>query len=53
MLAAAAMAAGADGLFIETHPEPSSAKSDASVMIPLAEMEALLRRCLAIHQAVG
>ncbi|MCJ7544342.1 MAG: 3-deoxy-8-phosphooctulonate synthase [Phycisphaerae bacterium] len=53
VLAGAAMAAGADGLFIETHPDPSAAKSDAPVMIPLAEMEDVLARCLAIHQAAG
>jgi len=53
VLAGAAMAAGADGLFIETHPDPSAAKSDAPVMIPLAEMADVLARCLAIHQAAG
>ena len=51
VLAGAAMAAGADGLFIETHPDPSRAKSDAAVMVPLGEMEGLLRRCLAIRRA--
>jgi 2-dehydro-3-deoxyphosphooctonate aldolase (KDO 8-P synthase) len=51
VLAAAAMAAGADALFVETHPDPARAKSDAAVMIPLKEMEDLLRRCLAIHRA--
>jgi 2-dehydro-3-deoxyphosphooctonate aldolase (KDO 8-P synthase) len=53
VLAGAAMAAGADGLFIETHPEPFRAKSDAAVMVPLGNMEGLLRRCLAIRQAAG
>jgi len=51
VLAAAAVAAGADALFIETHPDPPNAKSDAAVMVPLEQMEALLRRCLAIHRA--
>jgi len=51
ILAAAAMAAGADALFIETHPNPAAAKSDAATMIPLAEMDGLLRRCLAIYRA--
>jgi 2-dehydro-3-deoxyphosphooctonate aldolase (KDO 8-P synthase) len=51
VLAAAAMAAGADALFIETHPDPPTALSDSACMIPLAEMEALLRRCLAIFSA--
>ncbi len=50
-LAGAAMAAGADALFIETHPDPANAKSDAACMVPLAEMETLLKRCLAIFQA--
>ena len=51
LLAAAAMAAGADALFIETHPDPPKAKSDAACQIPLDEMEPLLRRCLAVFQA--
>ncbi len=51
LLAGAAMACGADALFIETHPDPDNAMSDAACQIPLAEMEALLTRCLAIRQA--
>ncbi len=51
-LALAALAAGADGLFIETHPEPSRAISDGPNMIPLAEMPALLSSCLAVWKAV-
>ncbi len=51
LLAGAAMAAGADGLFIETHPDPPEARSDAACMVPLADMEDLLRRCLAIFHA--
>jgi 2-dehydro-3-deoxyphosphooctonate aldolase (KDO 8-P synthase) len=51
LLAAAAMAVGADALFIETHPDPSKAKSDAASMIPLDEMPRVLSRCLAVHQA--
>ncbi len=42
-LARAAMAAGADGLFIETHPQPLSCSCDAEVMLPLSELEGLLR----------
>ena len=41
-LAKAAAAAGVDGFFIETHPEPEKALSDGPNMIPLAEMEAFL-----------
>ena len=51
VLAAAAMAAGADALFVETHPEPDKAKSDGACQIPLAEMPAFLARCLAIFAA--
>jgi 2-dehydro-3-deoxyphosphooctonate aldolase (KDO 8-P synthase) len=51
LLAGAAMAAGADALFVETHPDPPSAKSDAACQVPLADVEALLRRCLAIFHA--
>jgi len=43
VLARAAVAAGADGLFIETHPEPDRALSDGPNMVPLADMPALLR----------
>jgi 2-dehydro-3-deoxyphosphooctonate aldolase (KDO 8-P synthase) len=50
-LARAALAAGADGLFIETHPDPASAISDGPNMIPLAELPALVRSCLAIWRA--
>jgi 2-dehydro-3-deoxyphosphooctonate aldolase (KDO 8-P synthase) len=52
VLAAAAMAAGADALFIETHPNPAKAKSDAATMIPLKQMEAMLERCLVVFNAV-
>ncbi|MDB6167921.1 MAG: 2-dehydro-3-deoxyphosphooctonate aldolase [Verrucomicrobia bacterium] len=47
-LAKAALAAGADGLFIETHPDPAHAISDGPNMIPLADLPALLKSCLAI-----
>jgi 2-dehydro-3-deoxyphosphooctonate aldolase (KDO 8-P synthase) len=50
-IAKAALAAGANGLFLETHPEPAKAISDAASQIPLAELEGFLRRCLAIWQA--
>ncbi len=51
-LAKAALAAGADGLFLETHPDPSKAISDGPNMIPLAELPALLASCLAVWKAV-
>jgi 2-dehydro-3-deoxyphosphooctonate aldolase (KDO 8-P synthase) len=43
----AALAAGADGLFIETHPDPDQALSDGPNMVPLDQLEALLVKCLA------
>jgi 2-dehydro-3-deoxyphosphooctonate aldolase (KDO 8-P synthase) len=51
-LAKAALAAGADGLFIETHPDPAHAISDGPNQIPTAEMPALIASCLAVWQAV-
>jgi 2-dehydro-3-deoxyphosphooctonate aldolase (KDO 8-P synthase) len=50
VLARAAVAAGVDGLFIETHPRPDESPSDAANMIPLAQMEGLLRTLMAIHE---
>jgi 2-dehydro-3-deoxyphosphooctonate aldolase (KDO 8-P synthase) len=47
-LAKAALAAGADGLFIETHPDPAHAISDGPNMIPLQELPALIESCLAV-----
>ena len=44
-------AAGAQGLFIETHPDPAHAISDGPNMIPLAEMPALIESCLAVWKA--
>ena len=51
-LSRAAVAVGCDGLFLETHPRPSQALCDASSMIPLDEMEKLLRQAKAIHDMV-
>ncbi|MDO4702843.1 3-deoxy-8-phosphooctulonate synthase [Tannerella sp.] len=48
----AAVAVGTDGLFIETHPEPSQAKSDATNMLPLELLEGLLTKLVRIRQAV-
>lgn len=45
-LARAAMAAGADGLFFETHPDPASALSDAATQLPLTEVGAFLDSAL-------
>jgi 2-dehydro-3-deoxyphosphooctonate aldolase (KDO 8-P synthase) len=51
-LARAAAAVGIDGLFVETHPDPDKALSDAATMWPLAEMASLLRQVRAIDTAL-
>lgn len=49
VLARCAIAAGANGLFIETHPQPAKALSDGPNMIPLAEMAPLIRGFAKLH----
>lgn len=51
VLSRAALAVGANGLFIETHPKPDEALSDGPNMIPLAEMAAVLRGLLKFFEA--
>ncbi|HQW46741.1 MAG TPA: 3-deoxy-8-phosphooctulonate synthase, partial [Chitinophagaceae bacterium] len=51
-IAKCAIAAGADGLFIETHPDPSNALSDGANMLPLHEIKALLEKLIRIRQAI-
>lgn len=51
-IAKAAIAVGADGLFIETHPEPSQAKSDGANMLKLDLLEDLLQQLIRIRQAI-
>jgi len=51
-LARAAVAAGIDGVFMEVHPEPGTALCDGPNSMPLAEVEALLTRLVAIHKLV-
>ncbi|HMG69051.1 MAG TPA: 3-deoxy-8-phosphooctulonate synthase [Chitinophagaceae bacterium] len=48
----AAIAAGADGLFIETHPDPSVAKSDGANMLKLDLLEDLLKQLVKIRKAI-
>lgn len=48
-LAKAAAATGVDGFFIETHPHPENALSDGPNMIPLSEMDELLKKLLSIY----
>ncbi|HEV7507506.1 MAG TPA: 3-deoxy-8-phosphooctulonate synthase [Thermoanaerobaculia bacterium] len=52
-LARAAVAAGADGLFLEVHPDPEHAKSDSAVQLDPERAEALLRSAMAVRKAVG
>ena len=51
-LAKAALATGIDGLFMETHPDPNAAKSDGANMVPLDEMETLLKKLMRVYDAV-
>jgi 2-dehydro-3-deoxyphosphooctonate aldolase (KDO 8-P synthase) len=46
------VAAGVDGVFIETHIDPSKAFSDGPNQVPLEDLPALLRQLLAIHEIV-
>ena len=48
----AAVAAGANGVFIETHPEPSQALSDGANMLQLDQLEGLLAQLKRVHEAV-
>ena len=51
-IAKAAIAVGADGLFIETHPNPAQAKSDGANMLRLDLLEELLTKLVAIRETV-
>jgi 2-dehydro-3-deoxyphosphooctonate aldolase (KDO 8-P synthase) len=51
-LARAAVAAGCDGLFLETHPDPDRAQSDGPNMVPLDQLPALIELCLRLRQAL-
>lgn len=51
LLARAAIASGADGLFIETHPNPEKAISDAATQLPLENLENLIDSCIKIRNA--
>jgi 2-dehydro-3-deoxyphosphooctonate aldolase (KDO 8-P synthase) len=53
VLARAAVAAGCDGIFLETHPNPDRALSDAANQLPLREMRGLLRTLRDIHAIVS
>lgn len=51
-LAKAAVAAGCDGLFLETHPDPANALSDGPNMIELSNLTQLIETCMRIRQAI-
>jgi len=52
-IARAGVAAGLDGIFLETHYNPSEAKSDAANMLALDRLEPLLRKLIDLHQLVN
>ncbi len=52
-IAKAAIAVGADGLFIETHPDPANAKSDGANMLNLGQMEQLMQKLVKLRAAVN
>jgi len=51
-IARAAVATGVDGVFLETHPNPSAALSDGANMVPLKDIEKLWRQLVAINRIV-
>ncbi len=52
-LARAAAAAGVDGFFIEVHPDPTNALSDATTQLSIEEFEALVPQLEAVSKTVG
>ncbi|MDB5307828.1 MAG: kdsA [Gemmataceae bacterium] len=52
-LVRAAVAAGCDGVFLETHPRPDEAKSDGPNMVPLDQLPGLIRTCLRVRAAIA
>ncbi|WP_276390417.1 3-deoxy-8-phosphooctulonate synthase [Eudoraea chungangensis] len=52
-IAQAGIAAGVDGIFIETHFDPANAKSDGANMLPLEQLERLLTNLVALKQTVN
>ena len=51
-IAKAGIATGADGIFLETHPNPSQAKSDGKNMLPLDRLENLLSKLVKIRKSI-
>jgi len=52
VLAQAAIAAGADGIFLETHPNPDKALSDAATSLPLNEMKGLITKLVTLFEVI-
>ena len=52
MIARAAVAAGADGVFLEFHPDPEQALCDGPSALPLTAAAGLLKQLRAVHEAV-
>jgi 2-dehydro-3-deoxyphosphooctonate aldolase (KDO 8-P synthase) len=52
VLARSAVAAGCDGIFVETHPNPAEALSDGPNQIPLSNLPQLLSQLKKIHEVV-
>lgn len=52
-IALSAIATGADGFFMEVHPNPSTAKSDPHTMLQLDKLEAILTKCMAVKEALN
>ena len=51
-IAKSGIAAGVDGIFLETHPNPSEAKSDVANMLPLDQLESLLEKLVRVRKAI-
>jgi 2-dehydro-3-deoxyphosphooctonate aldolase (KDO 8-P synthase) len=52
-IAMAAIATGADGLFIETHPSPADALSDGANMLRLDKLESLIKKLVTLRKAIS
>ena len=51
-IAKAGIATGADGIFIETHPDPKSAKSDGKNMLPIEDLDELISKLVQIKSSI-